>query len=123
MDRREKIVQSLALLEEALKPSNQKELFLTIWKQRPHRSAVSGDHLGQEPLAWMFSHILPKGMWPEGKLDPDNVVLMTLEEHQQWENGKSKVRGNHRWVEIFELEARLREKYEKMRIDSRPKKI
>ena len=55
--------------------------FLHIWRKRPHVSEVSGDYLGKEPLSVFFHHILPKEKYPEAKLDEDNIILLTLDEH------------------------------------------
>lgn len=62
------------------------EFFLTIWKKRPHRSEVSGDNLGREPLSVFFHHILPKEKYPEAALDEENIILLTLDEHTNVEN-------------------------------------
>lgn len=62
-----------------------KDFFLEIWNERPHYSDVSGDYLGETPYAYYFSHVLSKGAYPELKFFKDNVVFMTLSEHQLWE--------------------------------------
>lgn len=57
------------------------EFFLDIWKQRPHKSEVSGESLGKEPLSTFFHHILPKEKYPQAKFDEYNIILLTLDEH------------------------------------------
>ena len=47
-------------IDKALKIDVMRKLFLKIWKQRPHRSELSGTSLGAEPLSIYFHHILPK---------------------------------------------------------------
>lgn len=64
----------------------QKEMFLNIWKKRPHRSEVSGDYLGKKPMSTYFHHILSKEKYPEACLDEENVVILSLEEHSNVEN-------------------------------------
>ena len=56
-------------------------LFKEIWNKRPHRSEVSGRPLGKEPLSVFFHHILPKNKYPEFRLDEENIILLTIDEH------------------------------------------
>lgn len=63
-----------------------RELFLKIWKQRPHRSEVGGDKLGSEPLSIFFHHILPKEKYKDAALDEENIILLTLDEHSNVES-------------------------------------
>lgn len=46
---------------------------------------VSGKYLGKEPLTVFFHHVLPKEKYPEASLDEQNIILLTLEEHNQVE--------------------------------------
>lgn len=60
-------------------------LFLEIWNERPHKSELSGVWLGKEPSSAFFHHILPKRNYPEAELDKDNIILLSLEEHDKVE--------------------------------------
>lgn len=71
--------------EEIRKISEMKEFFLQLWKKFPHYSQVSGKYLGSEPLTVFFHHILPKEKYPQASLDEENIILLTLEEHEQVE--------------------------------------
>ena len=62
-----------------------KDFFLELWKKRSHYSEVSGKLLGNEPLTVFFHHILPKNKYPEAAFDEENIILLTLEEHDQVE--------------------------------------
>lgn len=62
------------------------EFFLDIWKKRPHKSEISGEYLGKEPLSVYFHHILPKNKYPEACFDEENIILLTFDEHQNVEN-------------------------------------
>lgn len=66
--------------------SQMREFFVSIWKKRPHRSEVSGDNLGREPLSVFFHHILPKEKYPQAAFDEENIILLTLDEHTNVEN-------------------------------------
>ena len=60
-------------------------LFMHIWRKRRHKSEVSGKPLGSEALSIYFHHILPKHRYKEAAFDPDNIILMTGEEHENVE--------------------------------------
>jgi hypothetical protein len=65
--------------------SERNELFLQIWTNRSHKSEVSGDYLGNEPLSMFFHHILAKEKYPQAAFDEENIILLTLQEHDQVE--------------------------------------
>jgi len=71
--------------EEIRKISELREFFSQIWSKRPHYSEVSGKWLGKEPLTIFFHHILPKEKYPQASFDEENIILLTLEEHEQVE--------------------------------------
>lgn len=83
----------------------QREMFLNIWKKRPHKSEVSGDYLGSEPMSTYFHHILAKNKYPEACLDEENIILLTLEEHSNVENDM------YRYDEVNKRRNSLNEKY------------
>lgn len=62
-----------------------RQLFLDIWKKRLHLSEVSGLPLIGEVLSSYFHHILPKEKYPKACLDEENIILLTLGEHDQVE--------------------------------------
>lgn len=68
---------------------NQKQLFEEIWEERPHVSELTGKRLlpkGHPMWHWQFAHILPKGSYPLWKLQKENIMLMTPDEHENQEN-------------------------------------
>jgi len=73
------------------------EFFKQIWEERPHYSGVSGAFLGDEFNVVFFSHILTKGAYPRFRHYPKNIVLMTFDEHQEWEFTDRK---NPKWNEL-----------------------
>jgi len=85
--------------------SSMRELFLKIWKVRPHRSEVSGDNLGREPLSVFFHHILPKEKYKDAALDEENIILLTLDEHTNVENNM------YRYEEVNKRRLQLKTKY------------
>lgn len=71
--------------EVILQISELREFFNKIWQKKLHYSEVSMDYLGKEPLTVFFHHILPKEKYPQAMLDEENIILLTLEEHDNVE--------------------------------------
>ena len=94
--------------EDIRKISDRNELFLQIWTNRPHKSEVSGEYLGSEPLTIFFHHILPKEKYPEAWLDEENIILLTFDEHT---NVESNI---YKYDTINERRKSLLEKYGKL---------
>lgn len=61
-------------------------LFMVLWKKRGPHSEVSGERIYGEPSSAHFHHILPKSKYPEADLDPENIIIMTMDEHNNVEN-------------------------------------
>ncbi len=93
--------------EEIRKISEMREFFLQIWSKRSHHSEVSGRWLGKDPLTVFFHHILPKEKYPQAALDEENIVLLTIDEHEQVENDI------YRYEEINQQRKYLLNKYKK----------
>jgi 5-methylcytosine-specific restriction endonuclease McrA len=83
-----------------------KDFFLQIWKDRPHKSEISGLPLGSEPLSTFFHHILPKNKYLEASLDEENIILLTWEEHDQVESDTT------RYEEVNKRREQLKKKYD-----------
>lgn len=96
--------------EEIRKISEMRDFFLQIWRKRSHHSEVSGKWLGKEPLTVFFHHILPKEKYPEASLDEQNIILLTLEEHEQVEMDM------YRYEEINNIRKLLLGKYSDSRV-------
>lgn len=85
--------------------SEMQEFFLQIWKKKLHYSEVSMDYLGREPLSVFFHHILPKSKYPEAALDEENIILLTLNEHDQVEMDM------YKYEEVNKRREKLKQKY------------
>jgi hypothetical protein len=88
------------------KISEMQEFFLQIWRKRLHYSQVSMDYLGKEPLSVFFHHILPKEKYPQAMYDEENIILLTLEEHDNVE------RDIYKYPEVNRKRELLKKKYE-----------
>lgn len=100
------------------KKTGEAELFKKIWEElEPEQrvSFVTGFLLPDihEMRTYYFSHVLSKGAYPELRTNRDNIVLMTLKEHQLWEFEKDKIKNNPMWEKVFLRRKELLEKLKK----------
>lgn len=79
--------------------------FLEIWKERPHKSEVSGDRLYEPVSSAYFHHILNRKKHAEAEYDKDNIILLTLDEHSNCESNI------YRYEEINKRREILKRKY------------
>jgi len=63
------------------------QFFKEIWRERPPVSEISGIHLGYLYKPHFMSHLLTKAAYPKFRHKKENIMLMTFEEHQEWEFG------------------------------------
>ena len=67
---------------------NKKEMFLWIWDNRPHVSELTGKSLlypNSPKFVWQFAHVLSCGAYPSFALNPENIILVLPEEHENQE--------------------------------------
>jgi len=71
---------------------NQKEMFLYIWNTRGEANGYKSEltdnqlyHINHPKWHFQFLHVLSKGAYPAYKLNPDNILLGTPEEHENQE--------------------------------------
>jgi len=87
------------------KPNTDHITFKEIWKERPHKSEVSGAYLGKEALSLYFHHILPKSKYPQFRNLKENIILLTADEHA---NVESDI---YKYKKINEMREYLIDKY------------
>lgn len=80
-------------LKRKRKATGERELFLKIWDERPHicTNRLCRRSLGDEPMAYYFAHVLSKGSRPDLRLDPENIVILCLSCHCQYDQGDKKL--------------------------------
>ena len=63
------------------------DMYVWIWQNRDHVSWLTGRPIQFHPTC--FLHVLAKGLnkYPHYRLNPDNVILGTYEEHNLIDNG------------------------------------
>lgn len=107
----------------------QLKLFLSIWMEREHRSFISEITLRLRPgnNFWFnyFAHVIPKGLYPSFKLNKENIVFLTPEEHNLYDFGTEDQRKkyvkkmaekniNVNWEKLYQLRDRLKKKYNEL---------
>jgi len=98
LDKSEEVIRNISEIQ---------QFFLHIWNKKPHYSEISDSYLGKEPLSIFFHHILPKEKHPEARLDEENIILLTLDEHTDVENDM------YKYPEINRRRELLKQKYER----------
>lgn len=95
---------------------NESSFLKEILAEREAVSFVSG--LPIEGVIANCAHVLPKGKYPEFKFDPENIVLLTIEEHRLFDQGTNRQLGNYEdrmrrkgveveWDKLHELRQKL----------------
>jgi 5-methylcytosine-specific restriction endonuclease McrA len=75
-------------LDNNRKISDMNEFFLQVWnKRKQHDCENCGKWLGNEPLSYMFDHLLEKSKYPELKHEEENIMLVCLECHDNKTRG------------------------------------
>lgn len=105
------------------KPTGEREVFDSIWKERKHISFLSGKPLDYfEDTSFypnLFAHVLEKRKYPELRLEKDNIILLEPTEHLLYDQGTSEQRDkyahehNCSWEKLYTLRETLKESYEK----------
>lgn len=60
-----------------------------IWEHKSHYCEESGIYLPNYSISYC-SHIMSRGAHPEKAIDPRNINILTLENHNKWEVGNRK---------------------------------
>ena len=89
------------------KNNEQKEFFLRMWEERPHICELCEAHLGYEPMAYYFSHILGKGAYPRIKLLEKNLMFNCFKCHREWDAGSPEGLKNYQKMSDLRDELRI----------------
>jgi hypothetical protein len=110
--------------------SGQMDLFNKIWGSRPHKSELSRQPLDQfkntQYFVWLFAHILPKGQFPMFKLEEENILLISPEEHRLIDFGTCDERMEYNEVANYKCNWDVfyqRKEYLKVKYNERLKQI
>jgi hypothetical protein len=94
--------------------TGERDLFVELYNRCNGRSEVSGRSLvppNHSRFHAQGSHLLPKGTHPELRLNPSNIVMVTLDEHNAWHNTGDKrklIERDERWTWIVERYEQLK---------------
>ena len=86
---------------------SQVDVFKEIWMEREHVCRECGRYLSDPPSPSNFSHYLPKSIYPKLKLVKENIDLLCLQHHYQWDFGdkfKMKIYDDDRIQSLKELD-------------------
>lgn len=63
---------------------SESSLFLQILEKRGKTDLTGRPITMEEARSYQFAHILPKGMFPEYRLNPENIILVdSIEQHER----------------------------------------
>jgi 5-methylcytosine-specific restriction endonuclease McrA len=88
--------------------TSQKELFRKIWREREPECSVCEEPLYDPPKSYYFSHVLPKGTYPEFKLFPENIILLCLDCHQKLDHNTHLAKQDRAFDWVFALKEELK---------------
>jgi len=94
------LVKKASTLSTKRKATGEKEVFRRIWESRDHKCLTCGVYI-KEAKAINFSHLLPKGKYPEYRLDENNIVLQCEDCHTKWHYHGKMMREFKRWSTFF----------------------
>jgi hypothetical protein len=91
------------------KATGEKALFEEIWEERERVDFITGEPI-MEATVQNFAHVLSKGAYPQHRLNKENIVLLTAENHhKQHSLGLTRlVEMDKRWSKFVELQERLK---------------
>ena len=99
----------------------EKLVFEMITNEREHVSFISGVHV--PCIAHNFAHVLAKGKYPKLRLKKDNIVLLSQDEHYQFDFGTEESRKKYAdkmllehnvvvdWQKLYDYKEKLKKKY------------
>lgn len=96
---------------------SQAVLFKHIWDTRSHYCIFTNQSLRTIPDSkkhWCCAHVLPKGLYPHFKLNPQNIVLALPEFHTAVDNFTEDEREKHPDWDFnlfFSLQSAMKKKY------------
>lgn len=101
-------------LKSKRKNTGQAEVFKEIWALRPHCCEVCNVNI-PEATASNFSHLIPKGSYPDFMLDPRNILIKCKPCHDLWhQHGAAGLRYSVQWVHVVRLRDELHAEAQQM---------
>lgn len=95
-------IKKASTLSTKRKPTGEKEVFRRIWDAADgNAKCLTCGTAITEGRAINFSHLLPKGKYPEYRLDKRNIVLQCSGCHMKWHMYGSELREHRKWNQFF----------------------
>lgn len=96
---------------------SQKSLFIALWVRSDKKCMISGRPLQEfwdtERFWSCFAHVLPKGAYPNYKLNPENIWIVHPDIHALYDQGTEKQReeSGYDFAPLFAYKEALKQKY------------
>src|SRR5690606_7184676 len=93
------------------KPTGEIAKLDKLIEERGPYSEISGKELvpkGHPKYHYQVFHILGIGMYPDLRLEDDNILLTTWQEQVEWTERKWTLRNKPEWAHVFEREAAMK---------------
>jgi len=94
-------------IDKALEKELMWRVFLVLWKKRGAMSEISGEKLYSPVSSAYFHHILPKEKYKFLELNEDNIILLTIDEHNNVENNMYKYEEINKRRESLKLKYKI----------------
>lgn len=109
--RNDKKPKKKSTLQTKRKPTGEMDLFKKLWEERPHVCFVSGDTIRFSPS--VFFHILGKGAFEKYRLNPNNIIFVKPEYHDDWHNmtRAELLQKDCDWQKVFDMYDELKRSY------------
>jgi hypothetical protein len=88
-------------IKKKFKKSGEMEIFKEIWEERPHVCQVTGLPIHEFSVMCM-SHVMPKSIASELRLDKRNIWIVLPSIHMEWEGGNRNQPKFDKKRELFE---------------------
>lgn len=93
------------------KTTGELDVMISIGESREHKSIVSGEYIYNLTPSNM-AHVLSKKQFPLFRLRPENIQILTVSEHTEYDQGSiEKLRANPLWDNFFKLREELLQEY------------
>ncbi len=103
-----------SLIKKKVKVTNEFELFKKIVLKRGSASEINGEIIRDITVSSM-AHILSKKRYPKFRLREDNIVILTVDQHREYDQGsEGYLRTIPEWAWFFQKKEELLEEYKKL---------
>lgn len=101
-----------SIISKRRKPTGELALFKKLYEERgPYSQVAPYEYVPFDVRC--FSHLLSKQSYPSLRLEPENIVIKTPQQHDMWHNQYDKLKHLPEWKWVLYTEQKLKRKYYK----------